>query len=139
MEGGADVSACEDVAVSAAVTSTVVIRWQGPTKEGRGSRSPQPRLARIEVSDRHGHNPITGGVCNHLRSCCTTALLFINKSGSCTTLIYGKLIRSAVPPKPEALEAVHKLHVGVQVYIVLSTDPILRLVLCVHVAGFWGS
>ncbi|GGT33147.1 hypothetical protein GCM10010176_092170 [Nonomuraea spiralis] len=33
-----------------------VIRWQGPTKEGRGSRSPQPTTTSAEVSDRHGRH-----------------------------------------------------------------------------------
>ncbi|GAA1264438.1 hypothetical protein Psi02_64190 [Planotetraspora silvatica] len=32
--------ACGDVAVNAAVTSAMVTRWQGPTKEGRGSDRP---------------------------------------------------------------------------------------------------
>lgn len=42
MDGGADASACGDVAVSAAVTSAMVTRWQDPTEEGLAGDRPSP-------------------------------------------------------------------------------------------------
>lgn len=55
---GSNESKVRHIAVIGAVTPARGTRWQGPTKEGRGSRSPQLYPARTEVSDRHGCNAV---------------------------------------------------------------------------------
>jgi hypothetical protein len=40
VDGGTDATACEDVAVNTAVTSAMVTRCRGPTKEGLGVDRP---------------------------------------------------------------------------------------------------